>query len=129
MGSLMPNSMRFPVAAILILLSGAAVAAGPAPAAAGPVPPVSGHGPSWTETKCVRYRAAFAEAVRRVGTAGLGADFLSRHDAFLASGCEVREVCPRSPQEIRLADILTVAAMNFGTASTFPPFRCPADRR
>src|SRR3954447_21656853 len=49
--------------------------------------------------------------------------FLDRHEAFLASGCTAKaDVCPRSPEELELANIMVLAAMNAGTASTFLPF-------
>ncbi|MBZ6074948.1 hypothetical protein [Microvirga puerhi] len=82
-------------------------------------------GQSWREIKCTRYRTAWSEAVARHGTQGLSKDFLSRHEAFLASGCTARaDVCPRSAEELDLANMMVVAAMNAGTASTFPPFAC-----
>lgn len=82
-------------------------------------------GAGWTEVKCSRYAATWPEALARFGRDGLGAEFLARHDAFLASGCRQRAaVCPRSAQEIALADAMTVAAMNAGTASSFLPFAC-----
>jgi hypothetical protein len=75
--------------------------------------------------KCTRYQAAWGEALARFGRRGLGQEFLDGHAAFLASGCRAgRDVCPRSPEELALADALTIAAMNFGTASTFLPFAC-----
>lgn len=84
-----------------------------------------GAAPSWSEAKCERYRAAWADALTRRGRQGLGRDFVARHEAFLASGCTARaDVCPRSAEEFALADILTIAAMNAGTASTFLPFAC-----
>jgi len=44
-------------------------------------------------------------------------EFLDRHEAFLASGCTAKaDVCPRSPEELELANIMVVAAMNAGTA-------------
>jgi len=80
---------------------------------------------SWPEVKCARYRKAWAEALARRGTKGLGQEFLDRHEAFLASGCTAQaDVCPRSEEELTLANIMVVAAMNAGTASTFPPFAC-----
>jgi hypothetical protein len=80
---------------------------------------------SWSEVKCARYKKAWADALARRGTRGLGQDFLNRHDAFLASGCTAKaDVCPRSAEELDLANIMVVAAMNAGTASTFPPFAC-----
>ncbi len=80
---------------------------------------------SWRETKCERYRQAWAEVQRRFGTEGLGPAFITRHDAFIASGCTAdADVCPRSQREIEIANVLTIAAMNAGTASTFLPFSC-----
>lgn len=79
----------------------------------------------WREVKCERYRAAWTEALARRGTKGLGREFIDNHEAFLASGCTTQgNVCPRSEEELALANIMVVAAMNAGTASTFPPFAC-----
>lgn len=79
----------------------------------------------WREVKCERYRAAWTEALARRGTKGVGREFLDNHEAFLASGCTMQgNVCPRSEEELALANIMVVAAMNAGTASTFPPFAC-----
>jgi hypothetical protein len=80
---------------------------------------------TWREVKCERYGKAWTEALARRGTKGLGQDFIERHEAFLASGCTARaDVCPRSSEELDMANIMVVAAMNAGTASTFPPFAC-----
>ena len=50
---------------------------------------------------------------------------MARHEAFLQSGCTApADVCPRSREEFEFADLLTVLAMNAGTASTFLPFAC-----
>jgi hypothetical protein len=81
--------------------------------------------PSWVEVKCTRYKKAWSDALARLGTQGLAQDFLDRHEAFLASGCTTQgNVCPRSEEELKLANMMVVAAMNAGTASTFPPFAC-----
>jgi hypothetical protein len=80
---------------------------------------------SWPEVKCERYGNAWTEALTRRGRQGLSPEFVERHEAFLASGCTARaDVCPRSTEELDLANIMVVAAMNAGTASTFPPFAC-----
>jgi hypothetical protein len=80
---------------------------------------------SWPEVKCARYKKAWSEALAHRGTQGLGQEFLERHEAFLASGCTARaDVCPRSAEELDIANMMVVAAMNAGTASTFPPFAC-----
>jgi hypothetical protein len=80
---------------------------------------------SWVEVKCERYSKAWAEALQRRGTKGIGQEFLDRHEAFLTSGCTAQgNVCPRSTEEFDLANMMVVAAMNAGTASTFPPFSC-----
>jgi len=103
---------------LMVLL--AAMAAGmPAEAA-----PPAQTGRSWVEEKCARYSEAWTEAIRRFGTRGLSRDFLDSNAAFLASGCTSGDVCPRSQEELDLANIMVIRAMNAGTASTFPPFRC-----
>ena len=81
---------------------------------------------SWTEEKCARYRAAWVHLLaRRGGTKDLGPEFIASHDAFLASGCTAKaDVCPRSGPELDVANMLVIAAMNAGTASTFLPFAC-----
>ena len=80
---------------------------------------------SWRQIKCSRYSRAWSDAIAHLGSTGLGQDFLTRHQAFLDSGCTRKaDVCPRSDQELKLANIMVVLAMNAGTASTFPPFAC-----
>ena len=104
----------------LRLLAAAAMAA-----CALAAPSAAQEGRTWTQEKCARYEAAWKQALARRGTQGLGPDFLARHEAFIASGCTARaEVCPRSAEELALADILVIAAMNAGTAGTFLPFAC-----
>lgn len=93
--------------------------------AAGPTLAQTERPPNWQEVKCTRYKAAWTEALARRGRQGLGQDFVEAHEAFLTSGCtDYAKVCPRSPEEIDLANIMIIAAMNAGTASTFPPFGC-----
>ncbi|MDO9501540.1 hypothetical protein [Falsiroseomonas sp.] len=105
-----------PALALLLLL------AAPAPV------PAQAQGQAsrdWNAEKCARYAAMWPQALAMFGREGLGAEFLDRHAAFLESGCRARiEVCPRSAQELALADAMTIAAMNAGTASSFVPFRC-----
>jgi hypothetical protein len=80
---------------------------------------------SWREEKCARYGQAWSEALARFGREGLGGAFLDRHAAFLAAGCPARrEVCPRSPAELAIADALTVAAVNARIPGSFLPFAC-----
>ena len=80
---------------------------------------------NWNEIKCARYGQAREQALARMGPTGLGAAFLERHAAFLASGCTARaDVCARSDREIEMANAMIVMAMNAGMASTFPPFYC-----
>ena len=80
----------------------------------------------WTVVKCEHYRQSWNEALARGFARDIGPDFRQQHETFLASGCSgAHDVCPRSQSEMNLANIMTVAAMNAGTASTFPPFGCP----
>lgn len=87
-------------------------------------PPAEAQSRGWAAERCSRYAQAWSEALARFGREGLSDTFLARHDAFLASGCRMRDVCPRSPQELAMADVMTVAAMNAGAASSFVPFIC-----
>lgn len=104
------RSLRAPALAALALLA---------------LSPAQAQTRSWTEEKCVRYEVAWREALRRYGEAGLSREFLDRHNAFVAGGCTgTRDVCPRSERELELANVLTIRAMNAGTASTFLPFAC-----
>lgn len=119
----MPGSK--PLARLVILLAAALaldlLLAGPA-ALAQPQPR---GGENWPAVKCERYRTAYEEATRRFGTKGLGPEFLARHDAFMASGCQTPpDVCPRSTEELNLANIMVMAGMNAGLSSTFMPFAC-----
>lgn len=83
-------------------------------------------GDAWSQRKCALYADAWARAIDGAGAEGISAGFITAHDAFIAGGCVLRgAVCPVSAQEYRMADILTIAAMNEGMASTFLPFACP----
>jgi hypothetical protein len=80
---------------------------------------------SWAETKCIRYTAAWNELKKVRGLAGLGDEFVKRHTAFMELGCRAStHVCPRSASELEVANMMVVAALNGGMASTFPPFSC-----
>ncbi len=111
---------RKPITLIaLALLSGLAVSH-PIGALAQAVPPEN-----WPAVKCERYTKAYAEALAKFGRKGLGQPFLEAHEAFLASGCSIRgEVCPRSAEELNLANVMVIMGMNQGMASTFMPFAC-----
>lgn len=85
-----------------------------------PVPPEN-----WPAVKCERYTKAYAAALAKLGRKGLGQPFLDAHEAFLASGCSIKgEVCPRSTEELNLANVMVIMGMNEGMASTFMPFAC-----
>lgn len=107
--------------AILLTLGPAA-----AQTAEPPEAPVEAPAESWSQTKCRLYSDAFARAIDERGTTGLGPEFLLAHQAFLDSGCTgTRDVCPRSQQELALADLLSVVAINEGMTGSFLPFACP----
>ncbi|WP_230531091.1 hypothetical protein [Microvirga roseola] len=113
------SRLTFPISALSALLIL------PALSGVSPVTAQEKQPQSWVEVKCARYTKAWGEALAHRGRKGLSADFLDRHEAFIASGCTARaDVCPRSLEELDLANMMVVAAMNAGTASTFPPFAC-----
>ncbi|QCK86108.1 hypothetical protein E8L99_10270 [Phreatobacter aquaticus] len=81
--------------------------------------------PTWSETKCANYRSAWTHTLASRGRQGLSAPFLADHQAFLDSGCQARGMaCPRSPEELAIANVMVILAMNAGAASTFLPFHC-----
>jgi hypothetical protein len=88
--------------------------------------PAAAQGQSdWPREKCERWRKANDEALRRFGSKGLSSDFLSRHEAFIAAGCQgPQDVCPRSAEELNFANVMVMAGMNAGLPSTFMPFAC-----
>jgi len=80
---------------------------------------------AWAKEKCVRYERAWKRATGFVGPNGISREFVEGNEKFIADGCSSgADVCPRSAEEIKLANVLTMAAMNFGTASSFLPFVC-----
>lgn len=82
---------------------------------------------TWAEEKCARYDKAFHELLDMVGRDGMSAPFIAGNEAFIAAGCSNgADVCPTSAKDVDLANKLTIAAMGFGTASTFLPFVCRA---
>lgn len=86
----------------------------------------SAEGDNWTERKCVLYTAAWRHIADGGVPEGVSDEFLADHDAFLASGCLDRgHVCPRSPREMEIADMLSLMAVAEGMAGSFLPFGCP----
>ncbi|MFT4962233.1 MAG: hypothetical protein ACI92Z_003330 [Paracoccaceae bacterium] len=83
------------------------------------------EGLKWTEQKCVLYQRAWDWAYDSIGPDGISTKFISQNNSFVASGCIERTVvCPRSDEELDMANMLTVMTMNEGMASTFVPFTC-----
>ncbi|AML53794.1 hypothetical protein [Falsihalocynthiibacter arcticus] len=83
------------------------------------------EGLTWTEQKCVLYQSAWNWAYDSIGPEGVSAEFIAQNDSFMATGCTERTVvCPRSDEELDMANMLTVMTMNEGMASTFVPFTC-----
>jgi hypothetical protein len=80
---------------------------------------------SWTERKCELYTAAWDYIAGDGVPRGVSEEFVADHDAFLASGCLHRgHVCPRSPEEREIADMLSLMAVAEGMAGSFLPFDC-----
>lgn len=83
------------------------------------------EGDSWTQRKCVLYTAAWHHIAGDGLHDGVSEEFLADHDAFLASGCLDRGyVCPISPREMEIADLLSLMAVAEGMAGSFLPFNC-----
>lgn len=101
----------------LLLAAMLAITASPAP--------VFASDAAWAQEKCRRYKQAFEELLAMVGRKGVTEAFISGNRDFIAAGCSNgADVCPTSPKDFELANGLTIAAMGFGTASSFLPFVC-----
>ena len=84
---------------------------------------------NWPEVKCQRYRAAYGEAIARLGTKGMRPEFLEKHRAFMEGGCTAKaDICPVSKEELELANRLVMLGMNRGMSGTFFPFACRSDK-
>ncbi len=82
---------------------------------------------SWSEEKCFRFTRDWNEALRRFGQTGFGAEFLDGGAAFVRSGClSPEKICPRTPREREIVDVLAIRVVNEGMSTTFLPFSCPA---
>jgi hypothetical protein len=80
---------------------------------------------TWQEKKCAFYAKAWRELLALSRDTGVTEAFIRGNEAFIAAGCSNgADICSSAPADIALANKLTIAAMNFGTASTFLPFIC-----
>lgn len=83
---------------------------------------------AWQQQKCALYTDAWTRALGSIGSDDINYNFLATNENFIASGCtEQVAICPQSNQERDIADLITLVMMNEGAASTFLPFRCPAE--
>ncbi|MDU9002301.1 hypothetical protein [Sedimentitalea todarodis] len=81
---------------------------------------------NWTRQKCDLYSAAWQDVQASFDTSVVSEEFLEKHQNFITLGCPAdMRVCAVSPEEIELANLLTILSMNEGMASTFVPFGCP----
>lgn len=84
---------------------------------------------SWPQEKCDFYARAWHDLYKLSDRAHVTDAFVEGNEAFIAAGCSNgADVCPSSKADIDLANNLTMAAMNFGTASSFLPFICRQPR-
>lgn len=83
---------------------------------------------AWQQQKCALYADAWSRALDSFGSEDINYNFVATNENFIASGCtEQIAICPQSNQERDIADLITLVMMNEGAASTFLPFRCPAE--
>jgi hypothetical protein len=92
---------------------------------AAPAVHAEGELDAWSQAKCARYDKAFHELLHLGDRKGVTEAFIEGNEDFIKAGCSNgADVCPQSPADFELANDLTLAAMGFGTASTFLPFIC-----
>jgi len=83
---------------------------------------------AWQAKKCAMFEENWGKALEFFGSDDLNYNFIAQNENFIASGCtESPSICPQSNQELDIANALTVAMMNVGSASTFLPYRCSTD--
>jgi hypothetical protein len=81
---------------------------------------------AWQAEKCRIFETAWAKALDFFGSDNLNYNFIAQNENFIASGCSAEAgLCPRSSQELEIANALTIEMMNAGAASTFLPYACP----
>jgi hypothetical protein len=84
-----------------------------------------GENSAWRAEKCRIYESSWSQALEFFSSDNINYNFLAGNENFIAGGClEPGNVCPRSDQELDIANALTIAMMNAGAASTFLPFKC-----
>lgn len=92
----------------------------------GMLAPATAQDAQWQAQKCTTYAAAWNQALDLFGSDQMNYAFLAGNENFIASECSDKgEICPRSDQELEVANALSLAMINAGAASTFLPFRCP----
>jgi hypothetical protein len=80
---------------------------------------------TWAQKKCAFYAQAWRDLLASSRGTGVSDAFIRGNEDFIAAGCSNgADICSSLPADIALANKLTIAAMNFGTASTFLPFVC-----
>ena len=83
---------------------------------------------AWQAEKCAIYQQSWNQALDFFGADNLNYNFIAQNENFITSGCTAPPgVCAQSSQELEIANALTIAMMNAGTASTFLPFRCQTE--
>jgi hypothetical protein len=80
---------------------------------------------AWQVKKCQIYHHAWSRLLEEWGHKRFSAEFVDKNRIFIENACLIDvDVCPNSPMEIEAANVLTIATMNAGAASSFSPFRC-----
>lgn len=89
-----------------------------------PVSPLRAQS-DWIAKKCALYTDAWSRALSSNPNITISENFRTANEDFISSGC-VKEitVCPRSKDELELANTLAIVMLNEGAASTFMPFAC-----
>lgn len=80
---------------------------------------------AWSQKKCTLYGEAWRKVVEWQGREGLGHDFIEGNERFIADGCSTpARVCPKSAEELKAADTLSMMVISQGITGSFLPFGC-----
>ncbi|GEM_PF-1184387 len=84
---------------------------------------------NWQQQKCQIYETFWQKALDQSRTGEISHDFATQNADFIASGCTQRNnICPKSDQEKKIADALSLVMINAGASGTFLPFSCVSAR-
>ena len=80
---------------------------------------------AWQIAKCRFYEETWRDMIAHYGSEILTPEFRDENERFIRSTCLQRiPVCPRSSEDLAIANALTLGTMNGDVGGSFLPFAC-----